>query len=115
MSLTNQEKQRYHQIIQTLWDGSVSSSPSQVSEEVADIVDTVIEEIYNCSQNFSGTLAFLAAIGGVWILPRNIVKHYFDALYTWFSDIQGSTTYEACINQAALNWKTPLTLALMGI
>ena len=51
---------------------------------------------------------------GAWILPRNIVKYYFDALETWLSDVEGNITYKICINQAALNWKSPLVLALMG-
>jgi|TARA_R100000093_G_scaffold70925_1_gene45249 hypothetical protein len=115
MSLSAEDKQKYHDLIQSIWSGSVSSTPSQITEEVADIVDTVIDETYSCSEDFAGTLTLLAAIGGAWILPRNIVKYYFDALETWLSDVEGNITYKICINQAALNWKSPLVLALMGI
>lgn len=115
MSLTSTEKQRYSQLIQNLWNGSVSSSTSQISEDVADIVDTVIDEIHNCSDAFAGTLAFIAAIGGTWLLPRKIIKDYYNALNDWISDVEGSITYQACINQATLNWKSALALALMGL
>ncbi|MBF1803128.1 hypothetical protein [Alloalcanivorax profundimaris] len=115
MALSTEEKERYHDLIQSIWSGSVSSSPSQITEAVADIVDTVLDETYQCSENFAGTLTFLAAIGGAWILPRNIVKHYFDVLNTWLSEVEGDITYQACLNQAALNWKSPLVLALMGL
>mgnify|MGYP000447246408 CR=1 FL=1 len=77
MSLSAEDKQKYHEIIQSVWSGSVSSTPSQITEEVADIVDTVINETYSCSENFAGTLTLLAAIGGAWILPRNIVNVLF--------------------------------------
>ncbi|GAA5132664.1 hypothetical protein [Alloalcanivorax gelatiniphagus] len=115
MALSMEEKQRYHDLIQSIWSGSVSSSPSQITEAVADIVDSVLNQSYQCSENFSGTLSFLAVIGGAWILPRNIVKHYFEALNTWLSAVEGSVTYRACLSQAALNWKSPLVLALMGL
>ena len=42
MALTGSDKQKYNELIQMLWKGSVPSSVAQITSEVADIVDKVI-------------------------------------------------------------------------
>lgn len=115
VALTGSDKQKYNELIQMLWKGSVPSSVAQITSEVADIVDKVIDEIYDCSNAFAGTIAFITSIGGVWILPRMLIKEHFEGLLGWLIDVQDNTTYKACSNQATLNWKSSLTLALMGL
>lgn len=50
MALTQQEKENYHQLIQEIYDGAVQSSPSQITEEVTDVVNTILNEVVNCSK-----------------------------------------------------------------
>jgi hypothetical protein len=44
MAITEEEKQAYNDLIQNLYDGSLNSSPEMISQEVIDIVNTILTE-----------------------------------------------------------------------
>jgi hypothetical protein len=118
MALTNDQKAYYHQTIQNLYGGVVYSSPGMITESVADVVNTILDEAMECSKAFAVTeqlLNFLYPSGTFGDLTYDLFEGAYEAITNWIKVIETNRVYEACINTAKLNYRTPLELALLGI
>ncbi|MHB0774293.1 hypothetical protein [Halomonas sp. WWR20] len=112
MALTVEEHNDYHEIIQAIFGGTVGSTPDQVNEEVADIVDQVIDEIYECSQG----MVVADALLNFWF-PQASFRALASTTKTAIQDlmkVNQGFRYTLCANATRLNWKSALTIALMG-
>ena len=118
MAITEEEKQAYNDLIQNLYDGSLNSSPEMISQEVIDIVNTILTEAIECSKAIAITeelINILFPSGTLGRLTKDIVTSGLQAIFNWIDAIQGNRIYSICLAQAKLNWKSPLQLALIGI
>jgi len=118
MALTNDQQAAYHAMIQKLYGGVVYSTPSMITDSVASVVNTILDEAIECSKAFVITeelIGYLYPVGTFAGLTRDLVESARSVLENWVEVISGNRIYEACINTAKLNHRTPLELALLGI
>jgi hypothetical protein len=112
MAITEEEKQAYNDLIQNLYDGSLNSSPEMISQEVIDIVNTILTKAIAITEELINLLFPSGTLGR---LTKDIVTSGLQAIFNWIDAIQGNRIYSICLAQAKLNWKSPLQLALLGI
>lgn len=142
--MTLEERLAYVDIIKNLYGNSMYVDESMITQEVVDILETITYEIRNCSIGlgiFTSIVNGLAdALQGLFgDLLSNPFQFAEDSLKdkgkqwlqekaaqfgadflktfvkTWFDILKGNAQSRACINAAALNWKSPLAMALLGI
>lgn len=118
MSLTYEQKQQYVSAINSIWQSSMrNNSVDNISDEVKDLMNTVLTEIRN------GTKAFVAVditfnIFYVPNVPWQVTL--VSALATgsvsdWVAALRGKKQYVAVVNAVALNFKSAVQLALYGL
>lgn len=118
MALTQEERETYHELVQRLYGGTVSSSPSQITEDVADIVNTILDEAVECSKAVAITQALISLLfpsTSVISFTKNLVKTGYSAIMDWLAASEGNEAATACIESAKLNWRSRLELALLGM
>ncbi|MCH4248559.1 hypothetical protein [Acinetobacter populi] len=139
--MTLAERELYVKIIKALYGNSVYVDESMISDEVAEIVDKILQEIRSCTV---GLGIFIAIVQGVvdglqnigenigfdiaddmlrdnevnWV--RKIASNFgsgfaYSFVDTWLSILMNDTQSLACKNAAALNWKSALAIALLGL
>ncbi|MDR1062568.1 MAG: hypothetical protein LBL48_01290 [Azoarcus sp.] len=118
MSLTAEQKAQYVAAITAIWEGSVSNNQaSNITDEVADIMDTVLDAIKECSQAFAVVnITFSLFYGaGSWkdILVNALANG--TSVGNWIAALRGNMQYRACVVTAAANWRSAIEMALMGI
>lgn len=139
--MTLQERQMYVNIIKKLYGTTIYVDESQITDEVVEIVETILKEIRNCTKNLGifisivqGLADALQATGEAlpeeiiddmlkdqnleWI--RNMRKNFTEAFVesfvtTWINILTGAQQSTICVNTAKLNWKSALAIALLGI
>lgn len=121
MALTNEVKQQYVNAIEIIWQGSMrNNTVDNIDDNVVRLMDSVLSEISK------GTYAFLAVdvtysifydLPSSWLgllvwVAQNALGETFQG---WFNVIFNNRKYRAVINAAALNFKSPVQLALYGL
>lgn len=69
--MTLEERQHYVDVIKALYKTSISVDESQISDEVADIVDTILYEIRNCTMNLG---IFISIVDGVTAGMKDVLE-----------------------------------------
>ena len=120
MALTYKEKQDIADAINVIFKGAVPVTPNQITEEVADMVTAIINEIAVCSKRIEKTLKTTQKIlyrgYPIQILIGKIGKGVLGKLLeSWFGEIYKNFATRACTVTAAAKWRSPVTLALMGL
>lgn len=142
--MTLDERKAYVEIIKNLYGNSIYVDESMISQEVVDILETIVYEIRNCSVGLGIFASIVNGLGDAlqglfgdllsnpfqfaedslkdkskkWLQEKaaqfgaDFLKTF---IKTWFDILKGNTQSRACINSAALNWKSPLAIALLGI
>ncbi len=90
MAITEEEKQAYNDLIQNLYDGSLNSSPEMISQEVIDIVNTILTEAIECSKAIAITeelINLLFPSGTLGRLTKDIVTSGLQAIFNWIDAI----------------------------
>lgn len=139
--MTLQEREMYVVLIKKLYGTTVYVDESQITDEVVDIVETILKEIRSCSVNLG---IFISVVQGLadalqataealpeeiiedmlrdqdlsWI--RNMRSNFTEAFVesfvtTWIDLLTGNKQSIICVNTAKLNWKSALAIALLGI
>ena len=139
--MTLQEREMYVAIIKKLYGTTVYVDESQITDEVVDIVETILKEIRSCSVNLG---IFISVVQGLadalqataealpeeiiedmlrdqdlsWIrnMRSNCTEAFVESFVTtWIDLLTGNKQSIICVNTAKLNWKSALAIALLGI
>jgi hypothetical protein len=108
----------YHDLIQSLWEGVVLSTPDQINDECVSIINTVLESVIDCSKKLALTESLIKQIfpsATARQLTTRLVKSFVKALKNWMSASRGQRVYQACLNTAKLQWRSPIEIALLGL
>ncbi|MDR2164062.1 MAG: hypothetical protein LBO79_00135 [Zoogloeaceae bacterium] len=121
MSLTNDEKAQYVAAIAAVWPVDMpNNNVNNISDEVAGIMDQVLQAIKECSQAFAGVNIVFAVFYGVFP-PSSWASVLVNALQSgtsvtaWIEALRGNAAYNACVVTAAANWRSAIELALIGL
>ena len=120
MNLTYEEKQDIAEAIKVIFKGALPATPNQITEEVADMVTKIINGITVCSKRIEKTLKTTQQIlymgYPIQILIGKVGKEVLGAfLENWFTQLSKNFATRACAVTAAAKWRSPVTLALMGL
>lgn len=139
--MTLQERQMYVNIIKKLYGTTIYVDESQITDEVVEIVETILKEIRNCTKSLGIFISIVQGLADAlqataealpkeiiedmlkdqdleWI--RNMRKNFTEAFVesfvtTWINILTGAQQSTICVNTAKLNWKSALAIALLGI
>ncbi|MDD3575413.1 MAG: hypothetical protein PHT38_00840 [Halothiobacillus sp.] len=118
MALTQDEREKYNNIIQALYGGAVSSSPDQITDDVADVVNTILNSATECSKAVTITATLIELLfppSGIIDFTVAVIKTGYNAISDWIDQCQNNQIATACLDSAKLNWRSPLQMALLGI
>jgi len=126
VTLILEEKQKYVSIINKIWSGSMNyNSVDNITEEVADEITFVLDEIKKCSENIDTLLEMLMeAFGRIYAKGmkwRKLIKEKAvkpgkkTYVQDWLDELQKDNVYNACVVTAAVNWKSSVQMKLMGL
>ncbi|HFC8543204.1 TPA: hypothetical protein ACFP4Q_001332 [Neisseria weaveri] len=120
MALTQQEKELYVAFIESVYQGAVPVSVSNINPEVANIVDQMLAAITKCSKGMAVTHAVYSAFYGnvpatIPSVLKQLGKAGANTLKSWIKIASSDKRYKSCISSVALTWRSPLQMALMGI
>ncbi|EPX55739.1 hypothetical protein D187_008300 [Cystobacter fuscus DSM 2262] len=81
-----------------------------MNAEVGDILGTVTYEIMECSAAFS-----LVPKPVGWVPGWSYVAKSVQSIVAYVTGVSKDRQYKACVNSAALNWRSAIELASAGI
>ncbi|WP_173911062.1 hypothetical protein [Acinetobacter sp. Marseille-Q1618] len=142
--MTTAEREAYVSIIKALYGNSIYVDESMITQEVVDILETITYEIRNCTVGLGIFTTIVNALADAiqsligsdvgnpfkfaedslkdkskqWLQKKTaqfgaeFLKSFFKS---WYNILMGNTQSKACVNSAALNWKSALAMALLGI
>ena len=117
MSLTNEQKAGYVVAIAAIWPNLSNNTVNNISDEVAGIMDTVLESIKTCSLGFAAIdilfdVIYNTSTATTW---KDLLVTAFNAVSDWVNALMNNQQYQACVVTAAANWRSAIEMALMGI
>lgn len=123
MSLTTQQKQNYVAAINYMWSGTMQcNSVDYISSNVANLMDSIFNQIKEASKATyvvdlaSRVLIIQLIYGSNFTIWRDFMKMVNDDMNgpigTWLDIVKGNASYRAVVNSAALNYKSPVQIAL---
>lgn len=119
MPISNEAKAEYVKAIDAIWQKSMSdNNVGNINDEVVRLVDQVLAEIAKCSQKFVVAHAIFTLFYSnprAWSELLINVAQSGTNVADWIAALRGSLQYRACVNVAALNYKSAVQLALQGI
>ncbi|MPW44753.1 hypothetical protein [Acinetobacter guerrae] len=130
--LTTELQQAYANAIQVLFGGVVQANPGDVTQTVVEYVDTMMKEISSCSQSitqFSFGLIYDATVGAAvgYVITKlrddlaaevgaELVNNQLSGILSdWVTALTGNNQFVGCLYQARANWRSAITIELMGI
>lgn len=118
IKLTQEMKQGYIDVIHKIWPNVLNRySADDVTEEVAEIIDTVLNSITNCSNG----MALVHELFEDFYMPfkinkwRTLIKEAFDVFSDWLDALEENRKYKVCVTNAAWQWRSVIEMALMGL
>ncbi|ATB34429.1 hypothetical protein [Melittangium boletus] len=93
----------------SIWNGSLAAR-WDMNAEVGDILGIVTHEIMECSVAFS-----LVPKPAGWVPGWLYVAESALSIVTYVTGVSKDRQYKACVNTAALNWRSAIELASAGI
>ncbi|MDR0715823.1 MAG: hypothetical protein LBF50_00180 [Azoarcus sp.] len=121
MSLTDAEKAQYVAAISAIWPSGISNnSIDNISDEVAGLMNQVLQAIKECSAAFAATNVVFSIFYGAFP-PSSWSSILLAALQSgasvgaWIAALRGNITYNICVVTASTNWRTAVEMALMGV
>jgi hypothetical protein len=117
MPLTSEQKAGYVAAIAAIWPNMSYNDVDNISDEVAEIMDTVLDSIKTCSIALAGINALYDSFYGIatgtsW---RDVLAAAITTIASWIDSVRTNQTYKACVSTAAANWRSAVELALMGM
>lgn len=128
--LTPELQQAYSDAIQILFGGVVESTPDDINDAVVDDIDTMIVSIAQCSKEITElgfkaiyTVSLNPLIGFVLndilklsaqqAYPAKRTINYI--LKKWVEALTNNNQFAGCLYQARANWRSTVTIDLLGI
>ncbi|WP_118792646.1 hypothetical protein [Neisseria bergeri] len=119
-------------IIKEIWgDGVASNRPENITPEVAAVVSDAVNQIKTCSKRLLAvdiTYNFLyTAPGMIWEVIEGMAadmianlgyddkRNPLTTYIGWIRVLRGRRQYAACVNTAALNYRSRLELAFLDL
>jgi len=114
-SLTPEEQVAYLAFIQMFWPGTFDyMQPWEVSDEMAAIINTMIETVADCSQGLASVqilTEFLFDVIGAkkpktseeW---EDFIEEHYEIIAQAFGNMRYNRKYRACINVTSANWRS---------
>lgn len=123
MSLTTQQKQNYVDAINYIWDGAMQcNSVDYISSNVANLMNSIFYQIKDASKSVflvdlaSQTLIIKMVYGPTfksWEIFMDVAKSDMEGpISKWLNIVKGKQGYSSVINSAALNYRSPVQIAL---
>jgi len=122
MSLTHEEKTQYVAAINAIWPnmGNSLNAVENINDDVVYYVDQALHSIRQCSEAFA---LIEAAYSIFYAVPpptswKDLLKDAIENsvnVKKWIDALRGKVQYKVCVETAALNWRSAVTGALMGI
>ncbi|CAF4080045.1 unnamed protein product, partial [Rotaria sordida] len=118
--LDSTDRDNYHNLIQKIWSGVVRSSPSQINNQCVNIVNTILDTVMECSKRMALTQHLYEELYAIaFFRPPNISKVIYkivkEFILAWMEASRNENVYQACLNTAKLQWRSPIELALLGL
>ena len=127
--MTNTNERTYGELngcfvvfIQKVWKNSLYADVSMITPEVEEVANTVFTQIRNCSYSLAAINATYEAFysgGNIWEtlvgMGETGVTNIVAEVAGWIDTLYGSGNYYACINGAAVYWRSVMDLALLGL
>lgn len=117
LSLTPELREHYILAINKIWpDFQGRFNSNHVTDEVADMMDTVLNSISQCSD----AMALIHELYEDFYMPfslnkwRKIIKEAIDVYQDWLEALDEDRTYRVCVLNAARTWKSSIFMALSG-
>jgi hypothetical protein len=111
--------QYYLEFIQKVWQGALSATADQINPDVQSITNTVYTQIKNCSANFLSIdetfQFFYSASSFLDLVVSYLISGITGSITAWINAIFNSPQYRTCVTATALNWKSAMALALLGL
>lgn len=115
----------YVSAINSLFNNTVTATKEQITEEVMKLVDTMISEIVEKSRAFEALdfrqIYVAVATNAVGEILQALIKNQFlvergkSVFKEWLDSLWRKRQYQAVINTVRLKYRSPITLALMGL
>ena len=129
VQVTSQVKQIYANLIGILFNGAVTATPDQISNQVITDVDAMMIAIAKCSQPFKEATfkviynviigkfvgKFVESIVENFILREHIEGKIEDLIQDWVLSLVKDYQFRPCVDGARLNWRSPIEIDLLGI
>ncbi|MFD1259761.1 hypothetical protein [Entomomonas asaccharolytica] len=119
MSYTAEEVQAIKAVITVIWSDTVAKKIN-VNDDVVYVVNKVLQAIENCSKQIeelfstlNSTVGGLTAFSKHWLLK--LASEISQAIDIAMNDPNSGKQNTACVNKAALNFKSELEMASQGI
>ena len=119
MPLTPEMREHYIRLIKKIWPGVAMNrySASDVTDEVVDTMDFVLNEIVECSRSMSVveevyTSFYMPFTINKW---RKLVKETLSVVEAWLDAVEENKVYLSCVVTAARNWRSHVEMQLMGL
>jgi hypothetical protein len=118
--LTQKDKQAIVDAIEVIFNGAVYATPDQITDEVADMVTKIINEISSATKKikytYGGVFSILYLGLPVTGIIAGIQKLLLGQLLAlWFREITQYIGLRSSLVTAAARWRSPIELALMGL
>jgi len=120
MSLTDEQKQFYVDVIDVVWQGSMQNNEVEnISDSVADKIEKVLYEIQKCSDQFSILFPIYDFIYAItypakWV-DEMLGSPHPTTIASWINDLLANRKFKACVVTAAVNWKSSVQMDLNGM
>ena len=115
--LTAELRQSYIEVIHKIQPALSNFTADDVTEEVANHMDSVLNSIVRCSNQ----MALVHELFEEFYMPfkinkwRKLIKKVSELYQDWRDRLEEQPRYKSCIATAALNWRSTIEMALMGM
>jgi hypothetical protein len=106
---TTADQVQLRSVAASIWGDSLANG-WDMNADVGDVISTATSEILNCSVSFALVPKPAGFIPGWFYIASNAAQVTY-----YFSGLKASTTFKSCIPAAALNYRSSIEMASLGI
>lgn len=117
-TLTNEEQEKYIGLVHEFWPATKPYyTAADVNEEVAGIVDNVVDEVVRASRAVGFVAEIVKNLMPLLIDrgPQAVIKNFLSLLYDLVKLLKENRRYRFIVDTAALKNRSALEIALMNI